>query len=188
MFSLQRLHIRFCLFLWLLQRRSAHDWSFRLSYGPRWITYIVGIGKVLSWLLSLQPLQVYHLRILNSIFLLKGGMTGIMLVAFNFLNKFQYTREDEARFRNGELASARAPLLSRKADDLSSRGSSYDSISSDEADLEDFLAGSLEGTSIGDGENSNNTRRLCAICFDAPRDCFFLPCGHCVACFACGTR
>lgn len=111
-----------------------------------------------------------------------------MLVAFNFLNKFQYTREDEARLRNGELASARAPLLSRKADDLSSRGSSYDSVSSDEADLEDFLAGSLEGTSKGDGENSNNTRRLCAICFDAPRDCFFLPCGHCVACFACGTR
>ncbi|KAB2098476.1 hypothetical protein ES319_A01G241700v1 [Gossypium barbadense] len=142
------------------QRRSAHDWSFRLSYGPRWITYIVGIG----------------------------GMTGIMLVAFNFLNKFQYTPEDEVRLHNGELASARAPLLSRKADDLSSRGSSYDSVSSDEADLEDFLAGSLEGTSKGDGENSNNTRRLCAICFDAPRDCFFLPCGHCVACFACGTR
>ncbi|XWS55535.1 hypothetical protein CRYUN_Cryun09bG0008400 [Craigia yunnanensis] len=142
------------------QSTSADDWSVRLSYGPRWITYIVGIG----------------------------GMTAIMLVAFNFLNKFQFTREAETSVRFGEIASTRAPLLSRKDDDISSWGSSYDSVSSDEADLEDFLVGSLEGTSIKDGENSNNTRRLCAICFDAPRDCFFLPCGHCVACYACGTR
>ncbi|XP_039057657.1 E3 ubiquitin-protein ligase APD2-like [Hibiscus syriacus] len=142
------------------QHSSANDWSVRVSYGPRWITYIVGIG----------------------------GMTAIMLVAFNFLNKFQFTRGDEASVRYREFASARTPLLSRKADDVSSWGSSYDSISSDEADLEDFLTGSVEGTSIGDGENSNNTKRLCAICFDAPRECFFLPCGHCVACFACGTR
>ena len=111
-----------------------------------------------------------------------------MLVAFNFLNKLQFTREDETSVRYGEIASARAPLLSRKDDDISSWGSSYDSVSSDEADLEDFLAVSVGGTSTRDGENSNNTRRLCAICFDAPRDCFFLPCGHCVACYACGTR
>ncbi|KAE8704511.1 RING/U-box superfamily protein, putative isoform 4 [Hibiscus syriacus] len=142
------------------QHSAANDWSVRLSYGPRWITYIVGIG----------------------------GMTAIMLVALNFLNKLQFTSGDEASVHYGEFASARTPLLSRKADDISSCGSSYDSISSDEADLEDFLAGSLEAISIGDGENSNNTRRLCAICFDAPRECFFLPCGHCVACFACGTR
>ncbi|KAE8697871.1 RING/U-box superfamily protein, putative isoform 4 [Hibiscus syriacus] len=114
------------------QHSSANDWSVRLSYGPRWITYIVGIG----------------------------GMTAIMLVALNFLNKFQFTHGDEASVHYGDY----------------------------EADLEDFLAGSLEATSIGDGENSNNTRRLGAICFDAPRECFFLVCGHCVACFACGTR
>ncbi|XP_022745118.1 uncharacterized protein LOC111295729 [Durio zibethinus] len=144
----------------LEQTTSADDWPVRLSYGPRWITYIVGIG----------------------------GMTAIMLVVFNFLNKFQFTREDETSVRYQEIDSARAPLLLHKDDDISSWGSSYDSVSSDEADLEDFIAGSLEGTSIKDDENSNNTRRLCAICFDAPRDCFFLPCGHCVACYACGTR
>lgn len=116
-------------------------------------------------------------------------MTLLMLVAFNFLNKFQFTREDGAGVRYGNIESARAPLLSHKDDDLSSWGSSYDSVSNDERDLEEFLATSgLEGKSIKDGENVNNTRRLCAICFDAPRDCFFLPCGHCVACFECGTR
>ncbi|KAJ0089241.1 hypothetical protein Patl1_31340 [Pistacia atlantica] len=143
------------------QSTTSEDWYVRVSYGPRWLTYVVGIG----------------------------GMTLLMLVAFNFLNKFRFTREDGAGIRYGNIESARAPLLSYKDDDLSSWGSSYDSVSNDEQDLEEFLATSgLEGKSIRDGENGNNTRRLCAICFDAPRDCFFLPCGHCVACFECGTR
>ncbi|CAB4315165.1 unnamed protein product [Prunus armeniaca] len=132
----------------------------KLSYGPRWASYIVGIG----------------------------GMTVLMLVAFNFLNKFRCTNEDGIRAQQEDFRSERAPLLSYKDEDQSSWGSLYDSASNDEGDLEDFLAaGSLEGKSVRDGE-SNNTRRLCAICFDAPRDCFFLPCGHCVACFDCATR
>ncbi|XP_009377761.2 E3 ubiquitin-protein ligase APD2 [Pyrus x bretschneideri] len=129
----------------------------KLSYGPRWTTYIVGIG----------------------------GMTVLMLLAFNFLNKYRCTNEDGIRVQHDEFRSERAPLLAYKDDDQSSWGSSYDSASNDEGDLEDFLAG--EGKSSRDGE-SNNTRRLCAICFDAPRDCFFLPCGHCVACSECATR
>lgn len=112
-----------------------------------------------------------------------------MLLLFNFLNKFQCTHGDGTRGQYEVIRPEREPLLSNKDDDLSSWGSSYDSVSHDEDDLEEFLAlGPHEGKSLGDGENSNNTRRLCAICFDAPRDCFFLPCGHCVACFACGTR
>ncbi|KAL5550432.1 hypothetical protein UlMin_000608 [Ulmus minor] len=139
---------------------SVHEWYVKLSYGPRWITYILGIG----------------------------GLTVVMLSFFHVLNKFQCSR-DEARSPYEPIRSDREPLLSHKDDDLSSWGSSYDSVSHDEEDLEDFLViGSLEGKALGDGENSNNTRRLCAICFDAPRDCFFLPCGHCVSCFACGSR
>lgn len=112
-----------------------------------------------------------------------------MLLIFNFLNEFQCNREDRIGGQYEVARPERTPLLSNKDDDLSSWGSSYDSVSNDEADLEDFLGvGSHEGKILGDGENSNSTRRLCAICFDAPRDCFFLPCGHCVACFACGTR
>ncbi|KAE8099203.1 hypothetical protein FH972_017204 [Carpinus fangiana] len=142
------------------QGKNSDEWYLKLSYGPRWATYIVGIG----------------------------GMTLLMLLAFNFLNKFQCNREDGRDIQFGEMGSARVALLPHKDDDLSSWGSSYDSVS-DEDGVEDLLAlGSLEGVSLGDGESSNNTRRLCAICFDAPRDCFFLPCGHCVACFECGTR
>ncbi|KAH9672949.1 E3 ubiquitin-protein ligase APD2 [Citrus sinensis] len=140
------------------QDTSNDNWQVRVSYEPRWLSYVV------------------------------GGMTMIMLAAFNFLNKFLCEREGGIGFQHGDVESARAPLLSHKDDDLSSWGSSYDSISTDEGNLEEFLtASSLEGKSLRDGEDSNNTRRLCAICFDAPRDCFFLPCGHCVACFKCGT-
>lgn len=116
-------------------------------------------------------------------------MTLLMLVAFNLLNKFQCGREDGARGHYGQMDSERAPLLSHKDDDLLSWGSSYDSVSHDEEDPEDWLAvGSIEGKPIKDGEDNKNPRRLCVICFEAPRDCFFLPCGHCVACFTCGTR
>ncbi|KAL6133070.1 hypothetical protein ACLB2K_065307 [Fragaria x ananassa] len=126
----------------------------KFSYGPRWATYIIGIG----------------------------AMTILMLLAFNFLNKFRCNNEDGIRVQHTEFRPERAPLLSYKDDDQSSWGSSYDSASNDEGDLEDLMtAGSLDG-------ESNNTRRLCAICFDAPRDCFFLPCGHCAACFDCATR
>lgn len=112
-------------------------------------------------------------------------MTLLMLVVFNYLGKFQSTREGQTGAQYGTVDSATAPLLSHKDDDLSSWGSSYDCVSNDDEDLEDLYP---EGKAVREGETGNNTRRLCAICFDAPRDCFFLPCGHCVACFACGTR
>ncbi|XP_052176890.1 E3 ubiquitin-protein ligase APD2 isoform X2 [Diospyros lotus] len=133
----------------------------KLSYGPRWITYLFGIGV----------------------------MTLLMLLGFHFLNNFQCSRYDQTRFQFGDIRQERTPLLSQKDDDLSSWDSSYDSVTEDDEDLEDRLASSsLEGKPLKDGDYNNNIRRLCAICFDAPRDCFFLPCGHCVACFACGTR
>lgn len=143
------------------QATTSEMWYVQLSYGPRWITYLVGIG----------------------------GMTVLMLLGFHFLNNFQCSREERTTFQFGETRSERAPLLSQKDDDLSSWGSSYDSVSQDDEDLEDGMAAdSLDGKPLKDGEYNYNIRRLCAICFDAPRDCFFLPCGHCVACFACGTR
>ncbi|KAL7136238.1 hypothetical protein ABFS83_10G016400 [Erythranthe nasuta] len=37
-------------------------------------------------------------------------------------------------------------------------------------------------------DDDEHRQRHCAICFTAPKDCFFLPCGHSVACFQCATR
>ncbi|KAF8402653.1 hypothetical protein HHK36_010742 [Tetracentron sinense] len=143
------------------QGTPSDDWYVKLSYGPRWISYFVG----------------------------SGGMTVLILLAFKFCNNYQSTSGEGTGFQSEEVTSEQTPLLSHKDDDLSSWGSSYESVSHDEEDLEDWLAvSSLEGKPLKDGENYNNPRRLCAICFDTPRDCFFLPCGHCAACFTCGTR
>ncbi|KAL6967679.1 hypothetical protein U1Q18_033485 [Sarracenia purpurea var. burkii] len=137
------------------------EWYVKVSYGPRWITYLVG----------------------------SGVMTAIILLAFRICNTFQIMRRDETGFQVGGLVSERAPLLSRKDDDLLSWGSSYDSVSHDEEELDESLAiASLAGKTLKEGEDNRNLRRLCVVCSDVPRDSFFLPCGHCVACFSCGTR
>lgn len=121
-----------------------------------------------------------------------GAMTVLILLAFRACNTFETVIGDGIRTQGGAEVTEpeRAPLLLPKDDDTSSWGSSYDSISHDEEDLEEWLAGSsLEGQISKEGENNgNNPRRLCVICCDAPRDCFFLPCGHCAACFTCGAR
>lgn len=86
----------------------------------------------------------------------------------------------EAQYRG--TGSERAPLLSHKDDDQSSCASS-DFVSQDDEQVLDMLEGQLK-----EGGTDFSISSLCAICFDAPRDCFFLPCGHCVACLACGMR
>jgi len=113
-----------------------------------------------------------------------GVMAVLLLLALRLCNMFRPPGRDG--YEAGEIESERTPLLSQKDDDSSSWGSSYDSNSHEEEDLEKWLAvNCIEGKSVAEGEN---LRRLCVICFDAPRDCFFLPCGHCAACFTCGTR
>jgi hypothetical protein len=119
-----------------------------------------------------------------------GVMTVLILLAFRFFNMSQTPAEDDRLgFQAEEVGTERVPLLLHKDDDVSSWGSSYDSVSHDEEDPEEHLAAiSTEGQQITEGENINNPPRLCVICFDAPRDCFFLPCGHCASCFTCATR
>ncbi|XVF19865.1 hypothetical protein REPUB_Repub11eG0147800 [Reevesia pubescens] len=140
------------------EETSNAIWYVKVSYGPRWITYFVG----------------------------SGVMTVLVLLAFGFCKMSQ--RRDGSRFHAGEIETERAPLLPEKDDDISSWGSSYDSASHDEEDLEQWLAATPpEGKPLNEGK-STDPRRHCVVCFDAPRDCFFLPCGHCATCFTCGTR
>ena len=117
-----------------------------------------------------------------------GGMTLLMLMVFNLLNKFQFNSQVRIGVPFEGSQPETAPLLPHKDDDLSSWDSSDDSASHDEDAQDKPGAGGLDGKPKCDCENNSNPKRLCTICFDAPRDCFFLPCGHCVACFSCGTR
>ncbi|KAK7305400.1 hypothetical protein VNO77_43305 [Canavalia gladiata] len=133
----------------------------KVSYEPRWIMYFIGSGVIAV----------------------------LMLFALRLFKIFQNNSEEREGFQQVEVISEQAPLLPSKDDDLSSRGSSYESFSNEEEDLTFWVAmNSVEGKPVRDGETSNDIQHLCVICFDAPRDCFFLPCGHCSTCFACGTR
>jgi len=38
------------------------------------------------------------------------------------------------------------------------------------------------------GGSPRNDQQLCTICLDAPKDCFFDPCGHRCTCYGCGQR
>lgn len=120
----------------------------KLSYGPRWITYVFGAG----------------------------GMILLMVLITYFHNHFRRTERDIPRDQLGGIRSERNPLLSQKDDD--------DSDSDSEGHEDDAQAG-VEPKPVKDDEDSH---RFCAICFEAPKDSFFIPCGHCVACFGCATR
>ncbi|XP_073146484.1 E3 ubiquitin-protein ligase APD2-like isoform X2 [Henckelia pumila] len=134
----------------------ANDaWYVKISYGPRWLTYVFGLG----------------------------GVTVLVLLISQTSNHCKSMDQENRREPVGNRGLERSPLLSQKDDDLSSWGSSYVSGSEDDKSLED----ARDGKHVKDTED-NSLRRLCAICFDAPRDCFFLPCAHCVACFGCATR
>jgi hypothetical protein len=93
-------------------------------------------------------------------FMCLGGLTLVSASGYHYF----YSPGNRVR----DAGSERTPLLSQKDEN---GGSSYDSMVSQSED------------NPGDGDSS-----VCAICFDAPRDSFFLPCGHSVSCFPCGTR
>lgn len=137
------------------------EWYVKLSYGPRWLTYVVGSGGLILLILLMQKLFI-KLRLIS----------------------------EEPELQSEELPPERTPLIPQKDGDDSSCGSSYVSLSQGEEDDERFFSGSprAEGTDINSQNSEIYQRRLCAICFDDPRDSFFLPCGHCAACFTCGMR
>lgn len=52
--------------------------------------------------------------------------------------------------------------------------------------------GSLEeGRQSGPSDSSSEDLydgKICVICYDEQRNCFFVPCGHCATCFDCAQR
>ncbi|XP_010685554.1 E3 ubiquitin-protein ligase APD2 isoform X2 [Beta vulgaris subsp. vulgaris] len=136
------------------------DWFIQVSFEPQWVTYC-------------------------------GIVAAMIFVLYRCYNQLQPNSGDEVGNQVNATIAGREPLLSNKNNDHSSWDSSYDSIPSDgdQGLQEKILEGSLEGEVSREGEiHSPDTCRLCAICLDSPRDCFFLPCGHSAACFSCGSR
>uniref|UniRef100_A0A1D1Y404 E3 ubiquitin-protein ligase rififylin n=1 Tax=Anthurium amnicola TaxID=1678845 RepID=A0A1D1Y404_9ARAE len=143
------------------QQNEDNEWIIKLSYGPRWIAYFVG----------------------------SGSMTVMILLALKVINYLRANSGDPTHSQVApEATYERTPLLSNEDDDHSSLGSSYDSISNDENDIEEQLEVAPNEPKPVIGSEGSDTQHLCTVCCDAPKDCFFLPCGHCATCFTCGTR
>ncbi|KAL7193329.1 hypothetical protein ACSBR2_025021 [Camellia fascicularis] len=47
-----------------------------------------------------------------------------------------------------------------------------------------------EGKRKSSGNSSNELYdgKICIICYEEPRNCFFVPCGHCATCHVCAHR
>ncbi|CAA7406431.1 unnamed protein product [Spirodela intermedia] len=140
----------------LQQNEDDNELFVKLSYEPRWITYLFGSAL----------------------------MTVVIVLAFKMIN---YLHCNSNNNQAAEASPERAPLLLSKDDDTASLGSSYDSVSNDENDIEESLLSQNRPDSLRWSEGYD-PHHLCTICLDAAKDCFFLPCGHCATCFACGTR
>ncbi|KAL9230704.1 hypothetical protein vseg_006020 [Gypsophila vaccaria] len=108
------------------------------------------------------------------------GIGGISLIMVSGFKLVKGLRSDGDGGESTGVGPERAPLLSHKDDDTSSLGS-YDSASQNDEPQEYSEDG------IGEGAKKHRGRQ-CVICFDASKDCFYIPCGHCASCFACGTR
>ncbi|XP_057544997.1 E3 ubiquitin-protein ligase APD2 [Amaranthus tricolor] len=59
-----------------------------------------------------------------------------------------------------------------------------------EKDLESQTSCNSDG-----GDNGTSSKcttlydaKICIICYDQQRNCFFVPCGHCATCFSCAQR
>lgn len=55
-------------------------------------------------------------------------------------------------------------------------------------DLPGVAVSTPPGESAPYGESARDDQQLCTICLDAPKDCFFDPCGHRCTCYSCGRR
>lgn len=53
----------------------------------------------------------------------------------------------------------------------------------DEQDLE-----SANCSSSSSSSEDLYDAKICVVCYDHSRNCFFVPCGHCVTCYACAQR
>ncbi|KAL9238691.1 hypothetical protein vseg_013081 [Gypsophila vaccaria] len=144
------------------QINADNDFYIQVSFSPQWLTYCAGSCIV----------------------------TALILAMFRCCEKAQHELSYNTDNQRRESATEREPLISRKSNESSSVCSSCESITNEEDDLEEnnVKQQGLNGNFTKDEGSKSKKFRLCAICFDAPKDCFFVPCGHSAACFSCGSR
>lgn len=86
--------------------------------------------------------------------------------------------EEEQRVTPRERAASETSRLLPKEADSDNYGTC-----TEEDDLEVGTCSSSNGSSedLYDG-------KICVVCYDEQRNCFFIPCGHCATCYVCARR
>lgn len=133
-----------------------------------------------AWILLLWAF-VTLFRVSDSIFffffLWLRILSAILLMIIALIMKLVWNWNEEDR--NVEVrVSETSGLLSHKEEEAS-----FISYGTHEEDLESSGGRSCSSTSedLYDG-------KICVICYDDQRSCFFTPCGHCITCYTCAKR
>ncbi|XP_057816171.1 E3 ubiquitin-protein ligase APD2 isoform X1 [Cryptomeria japonica] len=111
----------------------------------------------------------YGARLLTYIIIL-GVIILVVYCIFRILGHLDQTTQTNTEPEESE----RTPLIPPK--ESTSDLSTYGTLGQDQ---ESGLNSSTED--LYDG-------KICVICYDEPRSCFFVPCGHCATCYTCGQR
>ncbi|XP_051126903.1 E3 ubiquitin-protein ligase APD1-like isoform X2 [Andrographis paniculata] len=93
--------------------------------------------------------------------------------------------DEEEGGGGGEAARESSRLLPSKK--KSGRGGGEGSNYGGTGSSPDLETGS-NATSSSSSDDELYDGQICVICYDDQRDCFFVPCGHCIACHTCAAR
>ncbi|KAF7137807.1 hypothetical protein RHSIM_Rhsim07G0222600 [Rhododendron simsii] len=123
-------------------------------------------GELGEWYIELS----FVARVVTYIAIL-GFVIIVIFLILKYLGACEgdHTREEETQERQVTEAD---PLIPEKPFRLP-----YGT--GDEDDLESGSSSSSED--LYDG-------KICVICYEEPRNCFFVPCGHCATCYTCAQR
>lgn len=108
----------------------------------------------------------------------------IIILALKYLGVFDVeetannTEAQEIQYTNINVASETTPILR----DYNQWRSTYGTSKADNDDDD------TDSSSSDSSSEDLYDAKLCVICYDDQRNCFFVPCGHCATCYNCAQR
>ncbi|XP_022752082.1 baculoviral IAP repeat-containing protein 7-A-like [Durio zibethinus] len=138
----------------------------KLNHGNSQSVTLSSENDLLEWCYALN----FFARLLAYV-----GVLAVMVLIVLLILKYMTDFSDESGYHQEDMRAATesetTPLCSDKAIPLT-----YGTCEEDE-----------ETGSCSSGEDLYDGR-ICVICYDEQRNCFFVPCGHCATCYDCAQR
>ena len=107
-------------------------------------------------------------------------LAAVLLLIIKLLGGFEDTSTEEfGPTETNPLRPGKAEFVANNYGTISCEGIEKGNCSSSSSSENNISTNSSED--LYDG-------KLCVICYDEQRDCFFVPCGHCATCYVCAQR